>query len=185
MTHGIRTLPIAAFATCVLWTACSQPPDPAQLAAVDQLITVTDAALLTLNELDRNRYLRSDSLLAQQQAGFEARFDDTLDRATALALGSQYIVLRAAEQMGTDHERVIAEIANASERLRNLRIDLAAGAIEPKSAGALIAAEQQQHSALIDAVHHVIDNYKLVQQAWDRRDSVAMRFADLNTPGTP
>lgn len=185
MTHGIRTLPVPAFALCALVAACSQAPDPAQLTAVDQLISATDAALLTLNELDRERYLRTDSLLSEQQSGFAARFDDTLDRTAALALGSQYVVLRAAEQMGADHERVLAEIGSASERLRSLRNDLAAGAIEPKSAIALIATEQQQHAALIGAVHRVIDNYKLVQQAWDRRDSVAVLLAGMYAPGTP
>ncbi|MBK8499747.1 MAG: hypothetical protein IPL52_13260 [Flavobacteriales bacterium] len=102
-----------------------------------------------------------------------------------MALGSQYIVLRAAGTMGTDHERVLADIGSASERLRLLRNDLTAGAIAPKSAAALIATEQQQHTGLIDAVHRVIDNYKLVQQAWDRRDSVAVLLADTNTPGIP
>lgn len=184
MTHGIRTLPILAFAMYALVAACNQAPDPAQLNAVDQLISATDAALLTLNELDRERYLRTDSLLSAQRSGFAARFDDTLDRTAALALGSQYIVLRAAERMGADHERILADIGSASERLRDLRNDLASGAIEPKNAITLIATEQQQHSVLIGAVHRVIDNYKLVQQAWERRDSVAVLFAEMNAPGS-
>lgn len=185
MIHGIRTVHLATFASCALWMACRQAPDPAQLTAVDQLISATDAAVLTLNELDRGRYRRSDSLFADQQAGFASRFEDTLDRSAAKALGDQYIALRASSTMGADHERVLAEIATSSERLRTLRADLAIGAIQKEKGALLITHEQERHTALIEEVHHVIDNYRTLQQAWDRRDTVAVLLSEVNPSITP
>ena len=186
MIHGIRTVQFATFASCALWVSCKpQAPDPAQLTAVDQLISTTDAAMLTLNELDRGRYLRSDSLFVQQRVGFVERFRDTLDPRSAQALGDQFIALRASHEMGADHERLLDEIGTTSERLRTLRNDLANGAIKVHDAAPIIASEQKRHTLLIDAVHRVMDNYRVLQHAWDRRDTVAMLLSDTNTPALP
>ncbi len=185
MIHGIRTAPLFAFTSCALWAGCHQAPDPAQLTAVDQLITTTDAALLTLNELDRTRYHRSDSLYQDQRGSFAMRFRDTLDRSTAKALGDQFISLRASQEMGTAHERTSADIAASSERLRTLHTDIANGAIDKEQAASLVTGEQQRHTTLIEAVHRVIDNYRMLQLAWDRRDSVAALIADTKPPMVP
>ena len=185
MIHGIRTVHLLAFASCALWAGCHQAPDPAQLTAVDQLITTTDAALLTLNELDRTRYHRSDSLFQEQRDSFAMYFHDTLDRYPAKALGDQFIALRASQEMGAAHERMIADIATSSERLRTLRTDIANAAMGKAQATSIVAAEQQRHTIMIEAVHRVIDNYRLLQLAWDRRDSVASLIADTNPPMVP
>lgn len=172
MIHGIRIGPLVTFASCLL-LACAEAPDPAQLTAVDQLISATDGAMLTLNELDRGRYIRSDSLFALQQAGFNARFADTLARDAANGLGAQYLALRAAATMGRDHNRLLNDLVTAGERLRDLRKRLADGTMERPDGANAIAAEQQLHTALIEGVHVVMDNYRILQHAWDRRDSVA------------
>jgi hypothetical protein len=178
MSQGMRTVLLATVASCTLSTACRKAPDPAQLTAVDQLISATDAALLTLNELDRGRYQRSDSLYHMQAGLFRGRFADTLAPAEAKMLGDQYITLRAADHMGDDHERILADIATSTERLRALRSDLAAGAIDQEDGTSLITAEQRRHIELIEGVHGIIDNYRMLQKAWDRRDSVALLLSD-------
>ena len=185
MNPGIRTVRSMTFAACALFTACGQVPDPAQLTAVDQLITATDAAVLTLNELDRSRYARMDSLFAGERTRFDARFADTLGRDAAGMLGSQFILLRAAGTMGKDHERVLARLIEDSERLRWLRNDLANNALDAKEAAPLIAQEQRQHADVISGVHAVMDNYRLVQHAWDRADSVATLLADTEIIARP
>ncbi|HRH37290.1 MAG TPA: hypothetical protein PK760_03025, partial [Flavobacteriales bacterium] len=106
MIQRIRTGRFAAFASCAaLLMACAQAPDPAQLTAVDQLIEATDAALLTLNELDRSRYTHSDSLFHVQRDGFASIFKDTPQRDQAKVLADQFIALRASARMKSDHER--------------------------------------------------------------------------------
>lgn len=182
MTPGIRSACSAAFTASALLMACAPDPDPAQLSAVDQLITATDGALLTLNELDRNRYLRADSLFALSEERFRARLSDTLAPTAAQALGSQWIALRGAAAMGKGHERILAELSAAAERLRLLRTDLAAGAISPEGGRPLIAAEQRRHAETIAGVHAVMDNYRLLQHAWDRRDTVEALLANAPLP---
>lgn len=185
MNQGIRTARQMAFASCALLLACRQAPDPAQLSAVDQLISATDAAVLTLNELDRRRYERSDSLYAGQRTAFSERFTDTLPRAAAGALGQQFITLRAAASMGAQHEHVLDQLIASSERLRNLRNDISGGALDAQQAALDIDGEQRHHASSIEAVHRVIDNYRTLQQAWDRRDSVMVLLANTQPPIAP
>ena len=185
MTPGIRTTHFIAFASCALVVACAEAPDTAQITAVDQLISATDGAMLTLNELDRERYVRSDSLFTLQQAGFADRFNDTLDREAATALGNQFLALRTASVMGEDHVRVLDDLIASGERLRALRSQLAQGTMRRTEGANAIAAEQAHHTALIVGVHAVMDNYRVLQRAWDRRDSVANWLADAQAPETP
>jgi hypothetical protein len=153
--------------------SCSEAvPSAAQLNTVDSLVTATDAAVLTLNELDQGRYDRMDTLFQQHQARFLERFKDTLDPNSAHVLGDQFLQLRSARQLGEDHVRVMSDIAAASERLRALRTDLANGAIDTVAAAAIITNEERRHTALLDAVRAVIANYRSVQLAWDRRVEV-------------
>lgn len=184
MIPGRRNIRTVLFALSLMLMACEQPANPAQLGALDNLISATDAAMLTLNELDRGRYDRSDSLFASQQAAFSDRFRDTLGRDAAQALGAQFVTLRSAAVMGNEHERVLTEIAANLERLRKLREDIATGALEASQSAPYLKEEQQRHTAAIEAVHRVIDNYKLIQHAWDRRDTVDLLLADTN-PMTP
>lgn len=175
-----RALPsaLAALIASALLMACAAPPAPEQITAVDQLISATDGAMLTLNELDRGRYVRADSLLRMQGEVFAQRFADTLGRNEARALGLQWIALTHAGGMGADHERILSDLIASGERLRVLRSDLANGAITSESAKAVIASEQKRHTEAIIAVHAVMDNYRLLQQAWDRRDTVQVLLAN-------
>lgn len=173
MIHGIRCTACCALAWGALAMGCAPAkPDPAQLSTVDSLITTTAAALLTLNELDAGRYHRLDSTYEATSSTFRARFNDTLDRTSARVLGDQYLLLRGARKLGDDHLRVTTDLRSTSERLHALRNDLAQGAIAPGKAGNLIDRERTQHAALTDEVYLVIANYRAVQQAWDRRDTV-------------
>lgn len=182
MTSGIRTILGPAFATSALLLSCDQPPDTAQLTAVDQLISATDGALLTLNELDQERYVRADSLFAGEEKDFAARFTDTLSPVEAKALGQQWIALSKAGGMGSDHMRTLTELAATTERLRTLRKDIADGAFNRDKAAPLIAEEQRRHIGLMGSVHAVMDNYRLLQQAWDRRDTVTALLAQQPLP---
>jgi hypothetical protein len=185
MTHRIRTAYLIAFTSCALVVACAEAPDTAQITAVDQLISATDGAMLTLNELDRERYQRSDSLFTMQQASFADRFADTLGRDVAKTLGNQFLALRTASVMGEDHVRVLDDLIASGERLRALRTQLAQGTMRRAEGANAIAAEQAHHTALIVGVHAVMDNYRVLQRAWDRRDSVSNWLADAQAPETP
>ncbi|HMC98024.1 MAG TPA: hypothetical protein VKG92_10230, partial [Flavobacteriales bacterium] len=126
-----------------------------------------DAAILTLNELERGRYQRCDSMFQLQRPLFELRFRDTLDRATADALGNQFIALRAASDMGRDHERVLNDLGVTAERSRALRIDLQNGVMDPTAGRTAINRERTAWSLLETSVLGVIDNYRVLQRTWD------------------
>lgn len=185
MNPSIRTAYLAAFVSCALLVACAEAPDTAQITAVDQLISATDGAMLTLNELDRERYVRSDSLFIAQQGAFTNRFTDTLGRDAASALGKQFLALRTSAAMGRDHVRVLDDLIASGDRLRRLRTQLAQGSMRRADGASAIAAEQAHHTALIVGVHGVMDNYRVLQRAWDRRDSVANWLADAKAPELP
>jgi len=178
MNRGIRTVAFHTFATCVLLHSCARSPNGETNAALDDLITATDAAMLTLNELDRGRYVRTDSLYETERPFFLRRFQDTLDRERAQLLGEQYVALRAAREMGHDHDRVLASAVMADERLRALRADHAHGAIGTDELGPLLAQEQRSHLVLMEAVHATIDNYRTLQRTWERADSAALFLAE-------
>lgn len=181
MNRRIRTVALHTFATCVLLGSCSRSPDGNRNAALDDLITATDAAMLTLNELDRGRYIRTDSLFETERPYFLRRFEDTLDRERAQLLAEQYVALRAARDMGHAHDRVLAAAVEAGERLRALRMDLAHGAIDLDELGPLLAGEQRSHLVLMEAVHVTIDNYRTLQRTWERADSAALILAERTT----
>jgi len=173
MIHGIRCTAFSALAWGALAMGCAPAtPDPAQLSTVDSLITTTAAALLTLNELDAGRYDRLDSTYEAANSMFRARFNDTLDRNSARVLGDQYLLLRDARKLGDDHLRVVSDLRSTRERLHALRSDLSQGAIAPIKGTDIIDRERTQHAVLTDEVYLVIANYRAVQQAWDRRDTV-------------
>lgn len=173
MTHGIRSTACGALAWGALALGCAPaPPDPAQLATVDSLITTTAAALLTLNELDAGRYARLDSLFRSADAHFRDRFNDTLDTATARLLGDQYLLLRQAGRIGDDQLRMATDLATTKERLHALRTDLAHGAIAPADARTHIDQESRTVGRLMAALDTVIGNYRAAQLAWERRDTV-------------
>ncbi len=178
MTPGIRQTMHVASALSALLVACAKAPDQHQLSAVDQLITATDGAALTLNELDRSRYEEAVSMLTSDSAAYAWRFSDTLRPEEARVLGSQWTTLRGASTMARDHERVLAELIASAERLRALRNDLLSGAMDAARAASIIADEQKHHTEVSAGVLVVIDNYRALQQAWDRRDSVNLLFAD-------
>ncbi|MCB9183291.1 MAG: hypothetical protein H6591_05185 [Flavobacteriales bacterium] len=182
MTRGIRIALGSAFATSALLWSCAQPPDPAQLTALDQLISATEGALLTLNELDQARYERADSLFREEETDFRERFSDTLSRPEAKALGNQWITLSEAADMGAGHAHALATLDATSERLRALRQDIAEGAFSTAEAQPLIAEEQRRHIGLMSSVHAVMENYRLLQQAWDRRDTVTALLAQQPLP---
>ncbi|MBK9175044.1 MAG: hypothetical protein IPM46_01655 [Flavobacteriales bacterium] len=173
---------LATLIASALLMACTAPPAPEQITALNQLITATDGAMLTLNELDRGRYGRADSLLQLHGEGFAQRFEDTLVRDEARALGLQWIALTHAESMGADHERVLGDLIASGERLRVLRNDLATGALNSVEGKVAIALEQKRHTEVINAVHAAMDNYRLLQQAWDRRDTVQVLLANTAMP---
>lgn len=174
-SRGILFAVLAALALSAVAPACRRSADPAQLRTVDSLLTSVDAALLTLNELDRVRYHRSDSLHAQREALFNVRLADTLDRATADALANQFLVLRSAARMGEDHDRLLTDLTAARVRLAALQTDLTNGAMDPVTATDALAHEHHHVVQLDSNVRWVLDNYRSIQRVWDdlpRIDSI-------------
>ncbi len=177
MNHGILSTVVAALAWGAVALACRQPADAEQIRSVDGMINNVEAASMTLNELDRGRYDRADSVFRQNAPRFAERFIDTLDRPGATLLGNHYLVLRTAYAMGQDHDRVAGELAEASQRLRSLRTDLANGVLDPQRGAMAIATERLLLHDLEANTHRLIDNYRTLQRTWDERQAVDSMLA--------
>lgn len=167
MSNGILTSALIALAWGGLTEGCRTAPEPAQLNEIQGMITTMEAAQLTLNELDADRFDRLDQLHTEQQDAFMQRFDDTLDREGAKLLADHYLVLRDAASMAEAHRRVQQEVAGTVDRLKDLHTDLKAGALSPKEGGTMIASEREQVEALEENVHRTISNYRTAQRIWD------------------
>lgn len=172
MNHGILSTVLATLAWSGLALGCRPAADPAQLKALDSMITNTEAASLTLDELDHGRYLRADSLFRTLQQRFADKFRDTLGREEALLLGNHYLVLRAARTMGNDHLALRSTLEATAVRLRDLRRDLESGSMDQEQGAAAIARERLLMQDVEADVHRALDNYRTVQRAWEERTMV-------------
>jgi hypothetical protein len=184
MRSLILSTALAAFACSGLLPGCRTAADPAQLSAVDGMITSLEAAMLTLDELDHGRYVRVDSLYTVHQQSFAQRFRDTLGRHEALLLANHFLVLRAARSMGDDHLALREHLADAAQRLRNLRQDLASGIMDHEQGAVALARERLILQDTEESVHRALDNYRTVQRAWDDRTEVGSLLADAG-PNEP
>ena len=185
MTSASRHVALLMWGTLVLAAGCRAGADTAQVEAVNELITDTDAALLTLNELDLGRYQRADSVFRLEQHRFAMIFEDTLERDDATILGQQYLTLRSAAAMGRDHQRMTKALDITAVRLRKLREDLTAGLIEKGQAATAIATERTLLRELMVNVQQCIDNYRRMQTAASTQDAVDSLLAILETKATP
>ncbi len=165
---GIRYLILLALVWGVLANACRRSAEAAHLQAVDSLITTVDAAILTLNELDPERFDRAAAAFATRAEQFQERFQDTLERAEAELLGNQFIALNAADDMAADHRRTLQELRGSAERLRALRHDVMNAAMPIYDEKNAIATEMQVQQVLRANVEQAIENYRTIQQTWEQ-----------------
>ncbi len=165
---GIRSLAVLALIWVIMANACKRSPEAQSLQTVDSLITTVDAAILTLNELDPDRFDRATAAFSAREADLARRFQDTLKRAEAELLGDQYLALQAADEMGTDHRRTLHELRGSAERLRALRRDVMNAAMPIEEEKNAIRTEAQIQQMLRTNVEQAIANYRRIQQAWDR-----------------
>ena len=151
-----------------LGNACRRSADERNLEKVDSLITTVDAAIMTLNELDAGRFERAHAAFSEREPLFKARFADTLDRKSAEVLGDQYLALQASGTMATDHLRTLQELAGSAERLRSLRQDVINAAMGSEEERTAIGTEEQVHGLLQANVQRTIQNYRTIQDAWEK-----------------
>ena len=164
-----------------LVNSCRRQADEQNLRKVDSLITTVDAAIMTLNELDPGRFERAHAAFAVREPLFKERFADTLDRRSAEVLGDQYLALQAAGGMASDHVRTLQELAGSAERLRKLHQDVGNAAMGMEEERSAIGTEEQIHELLQANVQRTIQNYRTIQQAWEKLPATDSL---LNT-GTP
>lgn len=169
MNRGTAFASIMVIATT---TACRNVPDAGQIAVVDSLATSMEAASLTLNELNLDRYHKAAMILRVDSARFRQRFSDTLDRSSASKLAGYYMQLQEAEHMALDHEQVRSATAEATLRLKDLRNDLLAGSLEVKDAANAITLERNNAEQLSEMVKQVITNYRTAQNLLTDQASV-------------
>lgn len=177
MNRGILFAALTAFVGSATATSCRRTADPKQLSAVDSLRTKIEAGALTLQELDVKHYGTADSILEAARPLFLDRFMDTLDRTTATLLGDQFVQLREAGRMESDHLVVRTQAEMMVGRLEALRTDLISGAIDDEAGATAIQRERTKANDLLPMVDQVIANYQAMQRVLERQalvDSILM-----------
>jgi hypothetical protein len=167
MNRGILYMVLIALAWGGLANACRRSADAGHLQTVESLMTTVDAAILTLNELDPQRFSRAADAFAEREELFAHRFQDTLDRHSAEVLGNQFLTMRTAHEMASDHMRTLEELQAAAQRLRALRLDVMNAAMTLEEERKAIRAEEQVQELLQTNVRQAIANYRNIQQTWD------------------
>lgn len=158
--------------------SCRRATDPQQIAAVDSLIHVMEAARLTLNELDTQHYAAADSLLQLRRKLFLKRFNDTLDKPSAALLGDQFVQLREATRRASDHRNVHEAVTTGSARLKRLKQDLSASALQEEEVARAILNETNAAEAIENSVLQVITNYQVNQRVLVQQARVDSLLAD-------
>ena len=182
MNRGILFAALVALALGTVATSCRRATDPRQLATVDSLITTMEAARLTLNELDTQRYATADSILQGTRALFLHRFHDTLDKTTATALGNQFIALRETDRRATDHRQVVKAVHDAANRLGRLRNDVNSGALSAEDVAKAIANEAAATEGIEHALMQVITNHQATQRVLEQQATADSLLADTLNP---
>ncbi len=159
--------------------ACRHPADPAQIATVDSLTNAMEAANMTLNELNLDHYQKATTLLDADRALYRDRFQDTLDKATALTLAGHFNRLREATHMSDDHASVQEATGTSAKRLRALHTDLEAGSLDPDAAARAILIELRIAKNMDSLVQQVIMNYRSTQLALTLQPKVDSLLAKL------
>jgi hypothetical protein len=180
MNRGILFAIPGALACCALAQACRPPADPGQLHTVDSLITFTEAALLTLGELDTVRYAEAEAFHARHAATLDSLLRDTLDSVHAELVVNTALVMRHTPRMADDHRRVAVDLTASGQRLRALRADLEQRAMPAADAPGAVAHERIIAVDLDTAMHRLLDNYRTLQgvaAAFPRTDSLLTHFA--------
>jgi hypothetical protein len=186
MKRGILFAGMVALVASTTVTSCRRAADPQQLATVDSLINALEAARLTLNELDTQRYAKADSILQATRARFLQRFNDTLAKDAATTLGDQFVQLREANRRGADHRNVHRSVVGAGIRLKKLRNDVSVSALNEQDVVAALATERLAAEAIEGAVLQVIANYQATQRVLDRQPLVDSLLIDtLSERRTP
>lgn len=178
MKRGILFAAVFALGVGTTVVSCRRAADPRQIAEVDSLITAMDAARLTLNELDLERYAAADSILRSTRTLFLKRFADTLDRTSAATLGDQFVQLREASRRADDHRQVQDAATNGVLRLKKLKQDLAAGALPEEDIARALLNEANVAEAIEHGVMQVITNYQSNQRILDRQHLVDSLLLD-------
>ncbi|HRF81589.1 MAG TPA: hypothetical protein PL070_16045 [Flavobacteriales bacterium] len=178
MKRGILLAGLVALVASTTTSSCRRAADPRQLATVDSLITAMEAARLTLNELDTQRYAKADSVLQRTRGLFLRRFNDTLDKATAAQLGAQFVELRETGRRGMDHRATLQHISESTVRLKRLRSDMVQGALqEDEIVNAMRqearSAEQAEKNLLL-----VIENHQATGRSLQLQLTVDSLLAD-------
>jgi hypothetical protein len=158
--------------------SCRRATDPRHIATVDSLITAMDAARLTLNELDTQRYATADSILQLRRALFLQRFNDTLDKPEAALLGDQFVQLREATRRATDHRNVMQAVTTGSDRLKRLKQDLSSSALRDEEIAKALLNETKAVEAIEHSAMQVITNHQANQRALDQQLHVDSLLAD-------
>lgn len=172
MKRGILFAGLVALVGSTTWSSCRRAADPQQLATVDSLINAMEAARLTLNELDTQRYALADSMLQATRARFLERFVDTLTKNAAATLGDQFVQLRESDRRRTDHRNVHRSVVEAGARLKKLRHDVSVAALTEPDIASAIATERLAAEAIEAGVLQVITNYQTTQRVLDRQPLV-------------
>lgn len=178
MKRGILFAGMVALVGSTTVSSCRRAADPQQLATVDSLINAMEAARLTLNELDTQRYAKADSILQATRALFLQRFNDTLAKDRAATLGDQFVQLREANRRGSDHRNVHRSVVDAGLRLKKLRHDVSVSALEKKDVVEALATEQLAAEVIEGGVLQVISNYQTTQRVLDRQPEVDSLLID-------
>jgi len=178
MKRGILFAGLVALVASTTVSSCRRAADPQQLATVDSLITAMEAARLTLNELDTQRYAKADSILQRTRGLFLRRFNDTLDKATATQLGAQFVELRETSRREADHLATQQNLSESTIRLKRLRNDIAQGALPEEG---IVNALRQEARAAEHAEKNlllVIENHQATGRSLQLQPTVDSLLAD-------
>lgn len=175
---------VLALSLCGAQTACHRSADPERLTAAGLLRRSVDSLQHALDRTDTLTLARMEDLFATERGRLEARFQDTLDAATAAVLGNYHRALaQALPHALADRARLRLHLDSTRARIADLEHDLQHAVMDADEEALAIDRERRDVRGLEQALAAVEARLAAARRDHDRYRPQVDSL--LNTPVTP
>ncbi len=166
---AIKVLSFALLVSAVATEQSCSTGDPAKVAAIDSLLTLTDSLATVVNAIELPVYQRMDSVFRGQKDWIESQFADTLDPERAMILGNYHRAMSKSLGRVLKHrDELRQELDYSHKQLTALRHDVDRGLLPVNPKETYFGQERLVLRQLTTNVDVLRSSAATAQSEWDR-----------------
>ncbi len=159
---------LATLLLCGMHTSCTRGNNPAHVATVDSMITVTDSLSRMVKAIDVNALRDLDSIYRSQAGALAERLKDTLGKEDAIAIGNYRRAMTGTFGTVTQgYDASLKDLALQHEQLHNLAHDVQHGLLPPGPENTYIGQERLFLTSIAERVDVLVASASSVERNWD------------------